>query len=243
MSTTPSAPPTPAAVAIPAAPGPNVLGAVSLGLAILGAVLAAFPITSFVAGAVLLPALVLAIIGLLRRGSRRGTSIAGLIVAIGGGVLAVVVSLATLVVGASLVDDGVVPESELRAGIGETITNDDGIGFTVDAVECGLATSGPEFGDVVPVGEFCRVEFREVNGGSSQTTLFAADVSARSAGATVVVDDTSARFGGAEGYYDLEIDDEVAAVVFFDVSPGAGLERIDFWPLLGLADPVSVTIG
>jgi hypothetical protein len=161
----------------------NILGLVALIIGVIGFALAVIPTTAVVAWILLIPALVLAIIGLTRKGQGKATSLAALILSIVGWIIAIIV---TVVVAASSVvaDDnsttitsGSGSSSHTQApaktaGIGDTVTNHDGVAFTVHSATCGL-TSAPNtfYGTETPTGQFCQVKLTVKNGSKSSVTL------------------------------------------------------------------------
>lgn len=91
----------PAYSAAPPAPkSHSVLGFVGLGLAALGLVLACIPtsVTLFSALAVLLAGLVLSIVAVSRKGTRKWPAITGIIVAVVGGIIGIIVAVGLLIV-------------------------------------------------------------------------------------------------------------------------------------------------
>ena len=94
--TTPAPEPIPP---VPMAPEPargNVFGLIGLILAIVGAVLAVLGPLAFFAWVFTLPAVILGIVGLTRKGRKKGTSVAAVIVSSVGFLVAVVVSMVLL---------------------------------------------------------------------------------------------------------------------------------------------------
>lgn len=245
-------PATPApAVSVPATPpsGPNVFGIIALALAVLGFVAGILPFASGLAWVLFAPAIVLAIIGLTRRGRPKGMALAGLIVAVAGWIVAIIVTVVSVFtgIGAAVDDFDPVPEATASAedvvALGQPVTNGDGVTFTLDAVECGLTSSGSEFFDETPAGEFCRLDFTVANGGTESVSLLAGDITAYAGDVAFQADDATGRFG--EDYFTTDVNPglSVPCVVFVDVPAGTALDTVAFAPVLSFTDPVASSAG
>jgi hypothetical protein len=161
----------------------NIIGLVALILAVIGFVLAVIPPTAVVAWILLVPALVLAIIGLTRKGRGKATSLTALILSVVGWLIAIIVTVvvaASTVVSAdnsTTITSGSGSSSHTKApaktaGIGDTVTNHDGVAFTVHSAACGLASAPDQFyGTDKPTGQFCQVKLTVKNGSKSSVTL------------------------------------------------------------------------
>src|SRR4051812_33111751 len=113
-----------AAVA-PAPTGPNLPGVIALVLAVLGFISAVVPFASGFSWLFFVPAIVVAIIGLVRRGRPKRLALIGLLVAIVGWIVAIVVTVITVLAGVGTGIDGLpIPEATVSSGsavaLGET---------------------------------------------------------------------------------------------------------------------------
>jgi hypothetical protein len=226
-------------------------GLVALILAAVAFVTAVLPFTAGFAWLPAVAAIVLAIVGLTRRGRPKGTSIAGLIVGIVAWLVAIVVTVVAFFLGVSAgvgdaLDEIPVPESPLTGdtvALGQPVANSDGVVFTLDAVECGLATTGADFFDETPVGQFCRVDFSVRNDGTESVSLLAGDITGYAGDAIYAADEATGRFG--DDYFTTDLNPGLAAsaVVFVDVPAGTQLDRIGFAPVLSFVEPVFSTVS
>lgn len=237
-ATTPAPPPTGSGPS-----GSNIFGVIALALGALGFVTAVIPVASGFTWLLVLPALVLAIIGLTRRGRPKGLALAGLIIGVVAWLVAIVVSVVSFFVGVGdAVSELPVPEATVSAGetaaLGQPITNADGVTFRLDAVECGLTTTGPDFFDETPVGEWCRVDYTVQNDGSEAVSLLGSDVRVYSGELIYDADDATGRFGSDYFTTDLNPGLSAACVVFVDVPAGTALDAVAFAPVLSFAEPV-----
>jgi hypothetical protein len=180
--TDPTTAPEPSAPAAIPPRGLNVPGLIALILGILTFVFAVIPPTAVIAWIFAIGGIVMAIIGLTRKGRGKATSIAALILSVVGWIVAIVVTVvfaATSVVNAensTTVTRGSGSSNHAKpgnvAGIGDTVTNSDGVTFTVNSVKCGLNSARDDFyGTDKPTGQFCQVKFTVKNGSTSSLTL------------------------------------------------------------------------
>jgi hypothetical protein len=236
---------------IPATPpsGPNIFGVVALALAVLGFITAVIPVASGFAWLFVLPAIVLAIIGLTRKGRPKRLALAGLIVAIVGWLVAIIVTVVTVIVGVGAVGDSLdeIPVPEAVSGdsvaLGQPVTNTDGFTFTLDAVECGLSSTGADFFDDAPVGEWCRVDYTVQNDGTEAVSLLAGDVKLVSGDYAYDADDATGRFGADYFTTDVNPALSVPCVVFVDVPAGTTADSVVFEPALYFAAPVISSVN
>ncbi len=132
---TATAEPAPPPSAGPAAPKqPNVLGLIGLILAIVGFVLAVIPFVAAFAWLLTLPALVLGIVGLTRKGQKKLTSILALAISTVAWIIAVVVASTSFFVAAveGAPDDGGAKGAGAMAEAGEAVPISIGVAFPVD---------------------------------------------------------------------------------------------------------------
>jgi len=232
----------------PTKPGNNIFGTLSLGFAVLGVVASFMPFTSGWGGMAFLVAIILAIIGLTRRGLDKKVALAGLLLAFAGWLVAIAVSVVGFFVGIGeeIQDPDVLPQPEapVTGELGAPVTNAQGITFTLNSVECGLGSTGDELFDETPAGEYCRVDFRVDNGGSEKVTLYSPDITASAGGSTFEADDDTGRYGDDYVTTDLNPGLGVDAYVFIDVPVGTVLESVRFDPVISTTlQPIEITLG
>ena len=114
----------------------------------------------------------------------------------------------------------------------------DGVTFRLNAVECGLASTGADFFDETPVGEWCRIDYTVQNDGSESVSLLGGDVRVFSGESIYHADDATGRFD--EDYFTTDVNPglSVPCIVFVDVPVGTALDRVAFQPVLSFAEPV-----
>lgn len=244
--------------------GKNTIGLIALIVAGVAFLFAVIPATSFIAWLPALVAIVLAIIGLTRKGQKKGTSIAAIIVAPVAWIIAIIVALtATLFAVGDAIEDadtapssgtsveqpveGAEPETDAEApaeaGIGDTVTNDDGVAFTVTAMACGIASAGEAPFDEQASGEFCEVKLSISNGSSEPLSISGADVAGFIGEASYEADTMTTKFG--EDTYFTEVNPGLSTegVLYFDVPAGQQLELVEFSTLFGFGDGLSVRVS
>ncbi|MEO8093575.1 MAG: DUF4352 domain-containing protein, partial [Pseudolysinimonas sp.] len=195
----------------------------------------------------LVPAVVLAIIGLTRKGRPKKLALAGLIVAVVGWLVAIIVTVVTVAVGlgtglsAAPIPDGSV--SGLVGGIGQPVTNTDGVSFTLDGVQCGLASTGDDFFAETPKGEWCRVDYTVTNGGTGALSMLSGDIKGYVGGTAFEADDATGKFG--DDYFTTDLNPGLSApcVVFIDVPAGTSLDSVGFAPALSFSEQVLANVG
>jgi hypothetical protein len=241
-ATTPATPPP------GSGPNSNIFGIIALALAALGFISAVIPLTSGFTWLLVLPAIVLAIIALTRKGRPKGMAIGGLITAVVAWLVAIVVSVVAFFVGVGTgIGDGIdeipFPEATVSpdgaVALGQPVTNSDGVTFRLDAVGCGLTTTGSDFFDETPVGEWCRIDYTVQNDGSESVSLLGSDVRVHDGESIYDADDATGRFG--EDYFTTDLNPglSVSCVVFVDVPVGTSLDTVAFQPVLSFSEPVS----
>jgi hypothetical protein len=179
---------------------PNTIGKVALALAIVGFVMAVFMITAGLAWMLLIPAIGLAIAGLLVRNRRRPVAIAALIVA----VIGLLVSLVGLRLPSGSVpdqevifnNDGVNPFSQLvlpgqEVGVGGvttdgSATNADGVTVTVSGVDCHQPMANVTGLNIT--GEVCAITLTVNNNGTETITVDSSNVTVDANGSLIVAD-------------------------------------------------------
>ncbi|PPF70469.1 hypothetical protein C5E16_02475 [Clavibacter michiganensis] len=265
------APYAPAPAPAPSAPKQkNTLGLVALILAGIGFLFGVIPPLSGLAWIFFIPAIVLAIIGLTRKGQTKGTSISALIVAVIGWIVAIIVASVTFLsaVGTAIEDTDTAPSaaSEAEAGaeaeapaeeapveeaveeegvqeaaIGDTVTTGDGIAFTVNGISCGLAEAGDnEYFKETAKGQFCKVDYRIDNGGSDAINLSAYDIKGYIGESAYDANSSASTFGGDTFSTDVNPGLGTDNTVYIDIPADVALEYIEFRPAFSFDDAVVV---
>jgi hypothetical protein len=225
--------------------GKNTIGLVALILAIVGFVLGVLPPTAAFAWLLLLPALILAIVGLTRKDAGKGTSITALILSVVGGIIAIIVAVVTAlaVVGTAISDANDTPSSAStsagssnapaveEAKIGSTVTNDAGVAFTVTAITCGIPSVGESFLKENASGQFCEIKFIVDNGSDEAVDVFATDVTGFIGKAKYEANGSLSRFN--DDIITTKVNPGLSAncVIYIDIPAGAALEYIKYEPL------------
>lgn len=204
MSTTltaPKATETEPAIVVHEPPRPNTIGKIALGLAIVGFILAIFLMTAGLAWIFLLPAIGLAIAGLIMPNRRRGVAVAALIV----GVIGLLLSFVgfRLPMGSIpnqetvLNNQGVNPFSVItgplpgqEVGVGGvttgTGTSDDGLVVTVDSVDCHQPLASVTGLNIT--GEVCAVTLQVTNNGTDVVSVDSTNITATADGTSILAD-------------------------------------------------------
>jgi hypothetical protein len=247
--------------AAPAAPAPtgglNVPGLVALILAVLAFLLAVIPFASGIAWVPAIAAIVLAIIGLTRKGKKKGLAIAGLIVAVVAWIVAIIVTVATVFVGvgtaledvdsapssASSADSGDADESAPEAAIGDTVTNDDGVAFTVTAVACGIDKAGEEFLEEEAKGQYCQIDYTIDNGGTEEISVNTSDITGYIGDAEYDVESGISTIDGEYFLNSVNPGLSVTGVSYIDIPADAALEYLSFEPLFSFSGAVTVKVS
>lgn len=249
--------PVPSAAPAPAGKPRNLPGVLALAFAIVGFVLGVIPATSGLAWLLLVPAIILGIVGLARRGRPKALALAGLIVGVVGLIVAIIVAAVTFfaAVGdavsksldaptsASSADAGSSASAAAKeAKIGDTVTNSDGVAFTVNSIQCGIAHAGDQYTGEDAKGQFCEVKFTVQNGGSKEITLIPSDLTGYIGSNEYDVDgSTVSTFGG--DYLSTSVNPGLSAAcdVFIDIPAGQALDYVKFKPAFSFADGVTVS--
>jgi hypothetical protein len=243
----------------------NTIGLIALILAGIGFLFGVIPPLSALAWIFFIPAIVLAIIGLTRKGQTKGTSISALIVAIIGWIVAIVVASVAILgaVGTAIEETDTAPSAASEAGeapaaeapaeeaaeeegvqeaaIGDTVTTGDGIAFTVTGITCGLAEAGDnEFLMETAKGQFCKVDFRIDNGGSDAVSLSAYDIKGYIGENAYDANTSASTFGG--DLYTTDVNPGLGTdnVAYIDIPAGAALDYIEFRPTFSFDNAVVV---
>lgn len=160
----------------------STIGWVAFGLGVLGLIFAMLPGFSFGAWAVTIPAFIVSIIGLAKKG-KKWAPLLGLLISIIAGIVAVVVSLTTAVLGIDAAiqetDDNMTATiDEAQGGIGQIVTTDSGMDVTLNSVECGLPTFETSYSTETALGQFCVVNYTVANNSNEPIFMFTNDVGA-----------------------------------------------------------------
>jgi hypothetical protein len=239
---TPPAPVPPAAA--PVVPrAANTLGLVALILALVGFVLGVVPATAGFAWILLLPAFILAIVGMTRKGKSKTTSTIALIVSIIGWIISIIVFFVSAAVGIdhaiktapeaskpdqSSTGSATTPPAPAKAGIGDTVTSRDGVAVTVSAVTCGLATAGDSFLTDTAKGQFCQVNVNISNGTSKSVNVSSFDFSGFIGDSKYETSSIANSYGGDSFSTDLNPGLAADSTLFFDIPAGAVLDTFQY---------------
>jgi Domain of unknown function (DUF4352) len=255
-----------AAPVAPAAPAktPNKIGLVALILAGVAFLLAVIPATSFIAWVPAVAAIIVGIVGLTRKGQKKGSSITAISIGVVAWIIAIVVATATALsaVGTAIEESDAAPTSAApadaepadaageedepaaeEAGIGTAVTSDSGVTYTVSAMECGLTTAGEEFLSETPAGQFCEVRATVANGGSESMNLSTANVKGYINGASYEANGTVSKFGADLFATDINPGLSVDTVLYFDVPADSTLELVEFSEIFSLDKSVVIRVG
>lgn len=259
-------PPAPSPAPVPGADqpsvpkkAPNVIGLVALGIAVLTFLLAVIPPTSFVAWLPAVAAIVLAIIGLTRKGRAKGTSIAAIIVAPIAWIIAIVVALsATVMAVDSAIKEGsgdvtiteeVVPGAEggtaeepATAGIGTPVTSGSKMTYTVTGITCGLDKVGSEYYPEVASGQFCELKATIANGGGEGFDMYPSNVKGFIDGAEYEPNDVASKFGQDTFSTTINPGLTIEAVLYFDIPKDKMLQTVEFGEAFTFDDPVAISL-
>lgn len=164
----------------------NTLGLVALGIAILGALFAVIPATNGISWVILLGAFVVSLVAVTRKGKGKAASVIALIVSILFWIISIPIGLA--VIGTAVSDsinegqsittpDEATDEVEESgaAGIGDTITNDDGVEVTLISITPD-ATSPDDFFTSEVRGTLVAVSMTMTNGSDEAVTITGSSV-------------------------------------------------------------------
>jgi hypothetical protein len=183
----------------------------------------------------------------------RGLALAGLILSIVGFlgmilgiVLLIIVSTSTATAVKSVTDSlesgSMGGEVSQSVTLGETGVTANGIGFTVSAVECGIATVGDEYSSVDAAGQFCKVSLNVVNNDTEPFT-YLSSYAAAYVGESEYAPSSDASIYSAEDVViieDLNPGASLDTAVYFDVPADATISRLTFTESYG-EDVIEVT--
>jgi len=128
-----------------------------------------------------------------------------------------------------------------EAKIGDTVTNTDGVAFTVNSIQCGIAHAGDQYLGEDAKGQFCEVKYTIKNGGSKEITLISSDLTGYIGSNEYDVDtSTISTFGGDPFSTSVNPGLSADCDVFIDIPKGQALDYIKFKPAFSFADGVTV---
>lgn len=211
----------------------STVGWVAFGLGVLGLIFAMLPGFSFGAWAVTIPAFIVSIIGLAKKG-KKWAPLLGLLISIIAGIVAVVVSLTTAVMGI----DAAVQESkdnmtatidEAQGGIGQVVTTDSGMDVTLNSVECGLPTYDTTYSTETAIGQFCVINYTITNNSKEPIIMFTNDVGGIVGDTDLEAATTLGGFGPETGYsIELNPGLSTTGTSVIDIPAGATLDAVTF---------------
>jgi hypothetical protein len=209
----------------------SVIGWVALGLSALSFLFAVLPGFSFFAWVMIVAAFVVSIVAVAKKGVAKAVPVIALVLSIVAGITAPIVSLMTI--GAAIsesVDESSATVDEATAKIGDTVSTEGGLNFTVTAVSCGLA-SAPSWigGDETPQGEFCKIDFTVLNNGDKEAILFPNYVGGLIGTVEYAANDSASVFVG-DSPLSVTINPglSISGTAFIDVPAGKSIEAITF---------------
>ena len=161
----------------------NTLGLVALGIAILGALFAVIPATNGFSWVILLGAFIVSLVAVTRKGKGKAASVIALVVSVVFWIISIPIGLAVVATAVSdsinegqsvtspdeATDDGEDSE-ESAAGVGDTITNDDGVEVTLISITPDATTPDDFFASEVR-GTLVAVSMTMTNGSNEAVTI------------------------------------------------------------------------
>jgi hypothetical protein len=179
-------------------------------------------------------AFVVSIVALAKKGSAKAFPVIALVLSIVAGIVAPIVSIVTVGVAINeAVDETQGSVDEATAKIGEAVTTENGLSFTVTAVSCGLASAPSWLGldPIAPQGQFCQIDFSVENGGDKEVTLFPNYVGGLIGEVEYAADSSSSKFNGdPSNALTITLNPGLSAtgVAFVDVPADKTLDAITF---------------
>lgn len=199
----------------------------------------------------------------MKKGARKGTAIAAIILAPVAWLIAIIVSVVVIVGsagdagGGSSSSDGAPSTSRTAPGdepaaadaggeaaIGDTLTNKDGVAVTFTSVSCGIPVAGPQYFEETAKGQFCEVRFQVQNGSDAEISLFASDITGLIGSAEYAASDTISTFGDESFFTELNPGLGTEGVVFIDIPADAALDSVVYRPMWAfLTDEIRVRVS
>ncbi|HEU0206917.1 MAG TPA: DUF4352 domain-containing protein [Pseudolysinimonas sp.] len=241
----------------PAAPKRGgLLGILALVFGAVAFLFGVVPATAGFAWAFAITAIVLAIVALVRGSGPKWMSFVG----IGLAVLGWIIGIALVVAGIGNAINAAIdspaagaadspattasPTKDAEPTVGQTITNNKKISFTVNSVTCGIATAGPQYFTETAKGQFCEVKYTIINNSTEKISLFASDLTGKIGPATYEADNgVISTFDGTAITTDVNPGLSSNADVFIDIPAGAKLDTLVYKPEFSLfTSPVVVKV-
>lgn len=218
----------------PAKPTTSAIGWVALGLTVLGFILAVIPGASFFAWFVLVPAFIVSIVAIAKKNTAKAVPVISLILSVVAGIVAIIVTIVTalaVVAGAAstAIDELSVTVDEATGGIGQIVSTDAGVDFTVGAVTCGLPTYTSFFQtEETALGQFCEVTFTIANSGDKEAIVFPNYVGGLIGATEYAASSTLSTF--ADGAISIELNPGLSTtgVAILDIPVDQTLEAVTF---------------
>ncbi|MFE6967106.1 DUF4352 domain-containing protein [Agromyces sp. NPDC057679] len=112
-------------------------------------------------------------------------------------------------------------------GIGDTVTAENGVAFTVTGMECGATTVGEGFDEATAKGQFCVVNITLANNGSEPQTIWVQDITGLIGGSSFEADSMASKFG--EDYWTADLNPGLTSegTLVFDVPAGQKLDTVE----------------
>jgi hypothetical protein len=226
----------------------------ALVLAIFGFVLGVLPFGAWFAWLLFVPALILAIRGLMNKWPGKTQSTSAIVIVSIGWLLSLVMGVVSIGMAsgnsqpqanAAAVVTGSpssspttsapaptatatppAPTAPAVAGLGQAVTSRAGVAFTVTSAQCGLGAQDESFDTVTPKGQFCKIDFVVANGSAQPQDVSSFDVYGYIGNARYQAETTLGKFG--DDYFSTTVNPglSVNCTVFFDVPSGASLDRV-----------------
>jgi nitrogen fixation/metabolism regulation signal transduction histidine kinase len=202
------------------------IGWVALGLAILGFILAVIPGVSVFA--------IVSIVAVAKKNVAKTVPVISLILSVLAGIVAIIVSIVTALavvssVASTVADDTTTTIDEATGGIGQAVTTEEGIAFTVDAVTCALPTYTSLFGtDETALGQFCELQFTVVNNGDKEAGIFPNYVGGLIGTTEFAADSMLSSFADGSGAVTLNPGLSTSGVAIVDIPVDQALEAVTF---------------
>lgn len=212
----------------------STIGWVAFGFAILGFIFACVPGLSFVAWFLTIPAFIISIIGLAKKG-KKWAPLLGLLLSIVAGIIAIVVSLGTAVAGIDAAvketeDSMTATSDEIQGGLGQVVTTEDGMDITLNSVTCGLPTYDTSYGTTeTALGQFCEVKFSIANNSTEPVFMFTNDIGALVGDADTEASPTLGGFA-PDGSISIELNPGLSTegTAVIDIPAGAAVDAVTF---------------
>lgn len=226
------------------------------GLAAAGFVFAFIPYISGTSWLFCIPAIVLGIIALAKKSSATTIPIIALVLASLGWVISIPVFLNSIDTqsgsnnnnsGSSVENsEKSVEEKPDAAGIGDTVTNEYGVAFTVNSVECGIPSLPGLFDETkTALGQFCVVKYTVTNDSKEEISLSPDNVTGYSGDTEYKATDEIELGGIGEDhswYTSLNPGLTISGETVIDIPIEVSLDKVAFSPSWSWSDPISIQL-